>query len=260
MRYRAVISYFGAPYVGWQKQLNGISVQEVLEKALFQVFGKITPTVASGRTDAGVHAEGQVVHFDAVTSIPTDKIPFAVNAELPRDISMLFCEVVDDNFSARFSAKRKTYCYRLYLSQHIRPLLEQTHAHIMQPLDVTAMCAAARIMEGEHDFKCFEATGSARENTVRTLYSVAVECRPLAFSTSNVIADQKKVFDAEVEIFVTGNGFLYNMVRIIAGTLVYVGLGKLTPQDIADILNCGDRTKAGKTLPPEGLSLIKVEY
>ena len=234
MRFRAVVSYFGKNYVGWQRQLNGLSVQEVLEKALSETFGTPTQATASGRTDAGVHAEGQVVHFDADTAIPPEKIPFAVNTLLPRDISMLSCEPAEEDFNARFSAKRKTYRYSLYVSRHRRPMLEETHAHVVVPLDLARMREVADVIEGEHDFKGFEASGSKVKSTVRTVFSV--------------------------RIFVTGNGFLYNMVRIIAGTLVYAGQGKLTAEDVGKVLETGDRTLAGKTLPPEGLTLVSVEY
>lgn len=257
MRYRAVISYYGANYVGWQRQLNGFSVQEVLEKALEKTFGAPTSATASGRTDAGVHALGQVVHFDADTSIPTDKIPFAVNTHLPDDVSMLSCEIAPENFNARFSAKRKTYCYKIYVSKHRLPVLELDHEHITYPLDLDKIEQAAKIIEGTHDFKCFEASGSVVKNTVRTVYSVDVAIRH--FDNAAVRADGK-FFDGELSISVTGNGFLYNMVRIIAGTLVYVGIGKLTPQDVSRILETGDRKAAGKTLGAKGLTLMSVQY
>ncbi len=257
MRYRAVISYYGANYVGWQRQLNGLSVQEVLEKALEKTFGAPTSATASGRTDAGVHALGQVVHFDADTSIPIDKIPFAVNTHLPDDVSMLSCEIAPENFNARFSAKRKTYCYKIYVSKHRLPVLELDHEHITYPLDLDKIEQAAKIIEGTHDFKCFEASGSVVKNTVRTVYSVDVATRH--FDNATVRADGK-FFDGELSISVTGNGFLYNMVRIIAGTLVYVGIGKLTPQDVSRILETGDRKAAGKTLGAKGLTLMSVQY
>lgn len=257
MRYRAVISYYGANYVGWQRQLNGLSVQEVLEKALEKTFGAPTSATASGRTDAGVHALGQVVHFDADTSIPTDKIPFAVNTHLPDDVSMLSCEIAPENFNARFSAKRKTYCYKIYVSKHRLPVLELDHEHITYPLDLDKIGQAAKIIEGTHDFKCFEASGSVVKNTVRTVYSVDVATRH--FDNATLRADGK-FFDGELSISVTGNGFLYNMVRIIAGTLVYVGIGKLTPQDVSRILETGDRKAAGKTLGAKGLTLMSVQY
>ncbi len=262
MRYRAVISYFGARYVGWQRQLNGLSVQEVFEKALEKTFGTKTAATASGRTDAGVHAEGQVVHFDADTSIPVDKIPFAVNTHLPDDVSMLSCEVVSDDFNARFNAKRKTYCYKTYISKHRRPMLEPTHEHIIVPVDLDKIKEACKIIEGTHDFKCFEASGSIIKNTVRTIYSIEVETAPLQTYSSEDSATEKDglLTNSVMNVYVTGNGFLYNMVRIIAGTLLYVGIGKLTPDDVRTILESGDRKLAGKTLSAKGLHLIQVIY
>lgn len=267
MRYRAVISYFGKAYVGWQRQLNGLSVQEVLEKALSKAFGTPTCATASGRTDAGVHAEGQVVHFDAQTSIPTDKIPFAVNTNLPDDISMLYCEQTDESFNARFSAKRKTYCYKLYVSRHQRPMLEPTHEHVAVPVDVSKMRQAASYIEGTHDFKCFEASGSVIKNTVRTVYNVNIAVNPLTRVSAISLAESEsaelcadKTMDVEICISVTGNGFLYNMVRIIAGTLLYVGIGKLESTDVEKIIESKDRRDAGKTLSAKGLHLISVQY
>lgn len=261
MRYRAVISYFGARYVGWQRQLNGLSVQEVLEKALEKTFGAKTSATASGRTDAGVHAEGQVVHFDADTSIPVDKIPFAVNTHLPDDVSMLSCEVAPDDFNARFNAKHKTYCYKIYLAKHRRPMLEPTHEHVTVPVDIGKIREACKIIEGTHDFKCFEASGSVIKNTVRTVYSIDVSVQDLPCSEKREERIQGgAIFDCELCISVTGNGFLYNMVRIIAGTLLYVGIGKLTPDDVRSILDGGDRKRAGKTLSAKGLHLVSVAY
>ena len=254
MRYRAVISYDGTDYVGWQRQLNGISVQEKMEIALTKIFGTPTQCTASGRTDSGVHADGQVIHFDAETSIPVDKIPYAVNTELPDDISMLYCEVVDDDFNARFSAKRKTYKYSLYSSPHRLPTLNRNHTHIISPLNIEDMKKGAEYIVGEHDFKCFEASGSVVKSTVRTIYSLDIKTTEIESVKGGAFAPVK------VEITVTGNGFLYNMVRIIAGTLVYVGMGKLTPEEVEGIILSKDRTKAGKTLPPEGLTLVSVEY
>ncbi len=270
MRYRAVISYFGEGYVGWQRQKNGLSVQEVLEDALSKIFGTPTQATASGRTDAGVHAEGQVVHFDAQTSIPTDKIPYAVNTCLPDDVSMLYCEQTEDSFNARFSAKRKTYCYKMYVSPHRRPTLEKNHEHIMVPLDIHKMIDASKSIEGTHDFKCFEASGSVVKTTVRTVYSIKIDVKPLD-EVKSLSADKNgnlngqncqngKQGNVEICISVTGNGFLYNMVRIIAGTLVYVGEGKLTKEDVESMLEKGDRKLAGKTMGAKGLHLMSVEY
>lgn len=270
MRYIAVISYFGANYVGWQRQINGLSVQEVLEKALSKALGQNVQATASGRTDAGVHALAQVIHFDAETSVPTEKIPFAVNTYLSNDVSVLSCEVAPEGFHARFQAKRKTYCYKLYLSRHRRPVLEQTHEHIAVPLDYSAMRDVADLIVGEHDFKCFEATGSIIKNTVRTVYSADIFVLPLecvhgvcannANCPDEIAPKDGKLYDCIIEISVTGNGFLYNMVRIIAGTLVYAGMGKLSAADARRAIALGDRTLAGKTLPAKGLHLVKVVY
>lgn len=243
MRYAAVVEYKGTNYCGWQRQENGLAVQEVLEKAFSDLFGAPTAVTASGRTDAGVHALGQVVHFDAQTSIPTDKIPFAVNTTLPEDVRVTSCVVAPDDFNARFDAKRKTYAYHVYFSRHLHPLKSDYATQITTPLDLSAMRRAAEYVVGEHDFACFEATGSVVKSTVRTIYELRL--------------DEE---NGEIVIRVTGNGFLYNMVRILAGTLVYVGVGKLSPEDVRDILLSGDRTRAGVTLPAAGLCLERVEY
>ncbi|HKL94718.1 MAG TPA: tRNA pseudouridine(38-40) synthase TruA, partial [Clostridia bacterium] len=228
-RYKLVIEYDGADYVGWQKQLNGLSVQECLESALAELFSTPVQTTASGRTDSGVHAKGQVVHFDVTTSIPTDKIPYALNTILPRNISALSCETVSDNFNARFDAKRKTYCYKLYSSSHRHPTLDRDHAHTVLPLDVEKMREGAKHIIGEHDFKCFEAAGAVVKITVRTIYSL------------EIIENKDKDDTQEIEIYVCGNGFLYNMVRIIAGTLVYIGLEKIQANELPKIIESRDR-------------------
>ncbi len=242
-RYKITVSYLGTNYCGWQTQKNGESVQAVLERAFSELFGADTAVTGSGRTDAGVHAIGQVAHFDAETSIPANKIPFAVNTTLPEDIRVTACEIVDDKFHARFCAKEKTYVYRLYIAPHSNPLKSATAAHIPVRLDIDAMQRAARQIEGTHDFKCFEAAGSTVKNTVRTVKEVKIE-----------------VNGEDIAVYVTGNGFLYNMVRIIVGTLVDVGKGKIAADDVADIITSGDRTRAGKTLPAQGLCLVSVIY
>ena len=218
-RYKITVSYLGTNYCGWQTQKNGTSVQSVLENAFSKLFGAKTAVTGSGRTDAGVHALGQVAHFDAETSIPAE------------------------NFHARFQAKEKTYVYKLYLSPHLNPLKNATAENICVPLDFAEMEKAARFIEGTHDFRCFEASGSSVKDTVRTVEKV------------EIIKNGE-----DVEIRVTGNGFLYNMVRIIAGTLVDVGKGKIAANDVEDIIKSGDRVRAGKTLPAKGLTLYSVKY
>lgn len=242
-RYKITVSYLGTNYCGWQTQKNGTSVQSVLENAFSKLFGAKTAVTGSGRTDAGVHALGQVAHFDAETSIPAEKIPFAINTMLPEDVRVLSCEEVLPDFHARFQAKEKTYVYKLYLSPHLNPLKNATAENVCVPLDFEKMEKAARFIEGTHDFRCFEASGSFVKDTVRTVEKV------------EIIKNGE-----DVEIRVTGNGFLYNMVRIIAGTLVDVGKGKIAANDVEDIIKSGDRVRAGKTLPAKGLTLYSVKY
>lgn len=242
------IQYDGTAFSGWQRQKELRTVQKCLEEALSALFGKPVRAVASGRTDAGVHAAAQAVHFDADTKIPAEKIPFALNTVLPPDLSALSCKIVDDGFNARFSAKRKTYCYKLYYSPHRKPLLDRDHTHTVLLPNLNKMREAADNIIGTHDFCCFLASGSKVKDTVRTIYSLDV---------------RRQMSDdggAEFEIYVCGNGFLYNMVRIIAGTLLYVGIGKLSPDDVLEIIKLRDRKRAGKTLPPNGLTLVNVEY
>lgn len=243
MRYKIVVEYLGTNFCGWQNQKNGLSVQEALEKALSELLKTPITVFGSGRTDAGVHALGQTAHFDAATSIPAEKIPFAVNILLPETVKVKSCEVAEDGFHARFDAKKKTYIYKIYISPHSSPLRLAYAEQIPVELDIEAMRKAALYLEGTHDFKAFSSTGSRTKDNIRTVYGVEI----------TRIAD-------EMEIEVTGNGFLYNMVRIIAGTLVDVGKGKIPFDAIPGILLNGDRASAGKTLPPYGLYLKSVEY
>lgn len=173
-RYKITVSYLGTNYCGWQTQKNGTSVQSVLENAFSKLFGAKTAVTGSGRTDAGVHALGQVAHFDAETSIPAEKIPFAINTMLPEDVRVLSCEEVSPDFHARFQAKEKTYVYKLYLSPHLNPLKNATAENVCVPLDFEKMGKAARFIEGTHDFRCFEASGSSVKDTVRTVEKVEI--------------------------------------------------------------------------------------
>ena len=242
-RYKITVSYLGTNYCGWQTQKNGTSVQSVLENAFSKLFGAKTAVTGSGRTDAGVHALGQVAHFDAETSIPAEKIPFAINTMLPEDVRVLSCEEVSPDFHARFQAKEKTYVYKLYLSPHLNPLKNATAENICVPLDFAEMEKAARFIEGTHDFRCFEASGSSVKDTVRTVEKV------------EIIKNGE-----DVEIRVTGNGFLYNMVRILTGTLVAAGTGAMTTADVMQVLEQKDRKLAGPTAPAQGLFLQQVKY
>lgn len=243
MRIKLKIEYDGTGYCGWQIQPNGVSVQEVITAAIKKITGEDVKLIGSGRTDAGVHAAGQVAHFDTWSSVPPEKFAYALNAVLPEDIKIISAEQTDDDFNARFSAKRKTYEYHMYVSEFSHPLKSRYAVWINYRLDIEKMNSAAKLFEGEHDFKCFLAANSSVKDTVRTIYNAKVE----------------KLGD-EIVFSVTGNGFLYNMVRIMAGTLVAVGSGKLTENDIKQILANGERQSAGKTMPAQGLLLKSVEY
>ena len=242
MRYKAVVTYDGTSYSGWQVQCGQVSVQEKIEEALGKLFGCKTSIVGSGRTDAGVHAEGQVFSFESDTSIPQIRLYKAINAYLPEDIRVISCEIAPADFNARYSAKKKTYCYRLYCSEVENPLKDRYSVKIF-PVDIDKMKEAGKLLIGEHDFKAFCSTGSSVKSTVRKIYSLSI----------------KKVKE-DITITVCGNGFLYNMVRIIVGTLVAVGEGRLPLENVKKALENGDRTLLGKTLPPKGLTLKKVYY
>ena len=243
MRAFFVLEYDGTNYAGWQRQKNGVSVQQIVEEALQTALSSPVKVTASGRTDAGVHALGQVAHLDYDGSIPPEKLCFALNALLPEDISVKQSGRAEDDFHARYSAKKKTYTYTFIESNVRRPLAERYAARVYGALDDKAMHRAAQLFVGEHDFRAFCSTGSSVKTTTRTVYEASVERS-----------------GDKVTFTVTGNGFLYNMVRIMAGTLLAVGEGKKTEQEITAALLTGERKRAGKTLPAAGLTLKSVEY
>ena len=243
MRIKLTVSYDGTNYCGWQKQKNGISVQETVENAVFAAVGEKVSVIGSGRTDAGVHAKGQVAAFDLAANIPPEKVCKALNTVLPPDVKIIKSELAENNFHPVRSAKRKTYVYSLYKSDVILPLKERYAVMINGKLNVNLMRKAAGVLIGEHDFKSFSSTGGGVKTSVRTLYSLEI-----------------KETDDEIKFYVCGNGFLYNMVRIIVGTLVKVGEGKLTETDLKNMLAGGGRKIGGVTYPAKGLCLEKVEY
>ena len=245
MQVLLTLSYDGTTYAGWQRQNNAVAIQQKLEEALSDLFCTPIITRAASRTDAGVHALGQCATFfmDGLP-IPIKKLPQVINGHLPSDISITNAEVVTDDFNPRFDAKYKTYTYNIYNAKVPNPLLARYSAFVPRILDTQIMNKAAALLVGYHDFAAFMATGSNTKTTTRQIYSCAVSKQPSGL----------------VSITVTGNGFLYNMVRIIAGTLTYAGLGKLPYNAIPEIIQSLDRRKAGKTMPPQGLTLIKVGY
>lgn len=247
MRYALLIAYDGTNYGGWQIQKNAVTVQEILQKAIKETLGFAVSVTASGRTDSGVHAAAQVCHFDAETSIPPERMADAINFRLPDDICVLKSVAAPENFDATSSAKKKTYCYRVYLSPRRSPLKDRYSVQIKYPVDLEKLEKAAKLFEGEHDFKAYCAAGSQVKTTVRRIYSVKVQ----TFESRG---------SADVVISVTGNGFLYNMVRTLAGTMLYYAAGRLSEEDIISSLKECDRNSVGKTMPAKGLTLEQVDY
>lgn len=238
------VSYDGTDFCGYQVQPEKRTVQGVLDEALYSLTGERVKTTASGRTDSGVHALAQKVNFKTNSVIPPEKFAAALNSILPPDVKVLDSKAVADDFNARYSAKRKTYVYSVYFSKYDEPLKRRYAVKIpYNDLDISAMKTAAEVLKGTHDFKCFLSSGSSVKDTVRTLYSVK-------------IVKKKNGLDFSF----TGNGFLYNMVRIMVGTLIGVGLGQKTVDDVNAALKSGERNKVGKTMPANGLTLYSVKY
>lgn len=243
---KLTVAYDGSKYFGFQEQrgCNLPTIQEKLEDCLEVLTNHKIKVIGAGRTDSGVHAVGQVVNFNAMDwPIPIHKIPLAMNGRLPADIVVTSAQRVTDEFHARFSAISKTYKYQIYNARIPDPFLQRYTYFVPQPLNVQAMSLGGKFLVGEHDFNAFRAKGTSVKSTVRTIYGVQVQQK------GNLI-----------EILVTGNGFLYNMVRIIVGTLLKIGYEKQKPEYICDILASKDRTWAGSTVPPQGLFLISVDY
>ncbi|MDE6597047.1 MAG: tRNA pseudouridine(38-40) synthase TruA [Clostridia bacterium] len=247
MRYALLISYDGTNYGGWQIQKNAVTVQQKLTEALTEALGCKVSVTASGRTDSGVHAAAQVCHFDAQTTIPPERLADALNPLLPEDISVLRSAAAPEGFDATSSAKKKTYCYRVYLSPRRNPLKDRYSVWVNYQIDLDKLKKVARLFEGEHDFKAYCAAGSQVKTTVRKIYSVEVK------------TDESRL-SQDIEIYVTGNGFLYNMVRTLAGTILYYAAGRISGDDILRSLNECDREAVGKTMPAHGLTLENVDY
>ncbi len=248
MRYVMKIAYDGTDYAGWQRQKNALSVQEVLEGSIERALGIAVRVVASGRTDAGVHAVGQVCHFDSdALTIPPERLPDCLNCFLPRDIRLIDGWGADENFDSNRSAKRKTYCYSLYVSKRDMPMKERFAVRVEDAPDLETLQRVAHWFEGEHDFKAFCASGSAVKTTVRTVYEVKVE-------------EGESFGSRDIKIYVTGNGFLYNMVRTITGELLDLAMGKRTKESLLRAFETGERGLLGKTMPAKGLLLLNVNY
>jgi tRNA pseudouridine38-40 synthase len=240
---KMTIEYDGTNYCGWQTQKNAISVCDVIKDTIKELTGEEVKLIGCSRTDSGVHAYGQVANFKTESKIPPEKFAASLNAILPDDIAILESKEASPKFHSQFSAQSKHYKYVVYNSKVRSPILRDRAYFMSWGLKITKMKEAAEFFVGEHDFHAFCSAASTAKSHVRTIYDVSVNKK------GNII-----------EIDVHGNGFLYNMVRIIAGTIVDVGRGKIAVEDIKGIIEAGDRKKAGLTAPPQGLYLMKIVY
>lgn len=240
---KLTIEYDGKEFNGWQKQPNKLNIQGTIEKVLEEITGEEVELNASGRTDAGVHALGQVANFKTNSKLPIEKFAIALNSKLKKSIVIRKAEEVEESFHSRYNCKKKTYRYIINNSEFGTAIYRNLEYIVPQKLDIEAMKKAIKFFEGEHDFKAFKSSGTSSKSSVRTIYKAII-----------------KEENEKIIIELTGNGFLYNMVRIISGTIVDVGLGKIKAEEIPQIIEEGNRQKAGKTLPPQGLYLVSVEY
>lgn len=242
---KLVMEYNGAGFYGWQKQSGtGLrTVQGVLETALKQLTGEERASVGAGRTDAGVHALGQVANFAAGSGIPVERWSQALNAVLPKDVSVVSAEAADPSFHARYSAIAKEYCYLIWNRPQRSAIWDCCSGHVGRPLDVGRMTEGAACYAGNHDFRAFSANGGNDISTVRQVFA------------SSIFAH-----DEWIGFRVAANGFLYRMVRMMAGMLVEIGLGKSDPSRIRELLATGEHGQAGQVLPPQGLFLVRVAY
>lgn len=237
------VEYDGTNYAGWQRQTNGLAVQQVLEEALERATCERITVTGASRTDAGVHALGQAVHFDTESRIPPEKYPFVLNTMLPRDVRVHTGREVPDGFHARFMTCGKRYTYRIVNSRHASAIRRNTHMHVPLPLDLAPMQQAAQTLLGQHDFAAFQAAGGTAKTTIRTITR----------------AELVRAGD-EITLTVEGDAFLYNMVRIIAGTLIEIGHHRRGEDAFTRAIASGNRLDLGVTAPPNGLELTRVDY
>ncbi|MCX5641673.1 MAG: tRNA pseudouridine(38-40) synthase TruA [Candidatus Omnitrophica bacterium] len=248
--FKLVVSYRGTDFCGWQKQNNGNSLQEIVEEALGRILCEPTGVIASGRTDAGVHSLGQVVAFKTSVNRSAQDIRQGLNGVLPDSVRVLSAQKASDDFHPQFQAKKKAYRYLVQNTSAPNPLISPYAYFFPKKLNLTKMRQAAAYLVGRYDFTAFQASGRKVNDPVRTVYSLTVK------------EESADLFQAAglVGITIVGSGFLYKMVRNIAGTLLEVGRGKIKPEAVREILESGDRRKAGKTMPARGLTLLWVEY
>jgi tRNA pseudouridine38-40 synthase len=252
---KLTLAYDGTAYVGWQHQARGTSVQQLVEAALAEVEGRPVRVHGSGRTDAGVHALGQVASCEIWHTIAAADLARALNAKLPPEVRVLAVEDAWRGFHARFDAREKTYEYRLRVSRVSTPFLGRFAWQLRPPIDVAAMRAALPAIRGRHDFGAFRAAGSRAGSSVRTIREAEVEAG--AWPDDGLEIDPGA---QRVAVRLTADGFLRHMVRNLVGTLVEVGQGRRAPGDVLTVLQSGDRARAGATAPPQGLFLVAVRY
>lgn len=243
MNYKLNISYDGTAYHGWQKQNNAVAVCDVLEQAIEKIFKQKIEVTGCSRTDAGVHAINYICNFKSDLIIPLDKLPLAINTKLPGDIRVKTAEEADVDFNSRFSAHSKTYVYKTCCSKILNPFLRNYTYHFPYDVNMEKIQKATRYFEGNYDFAGFMTQGSSQNTTVRTVNFL-----------------RAKSYDDIIEFEINANAYLYNMVRIISGTLLYVGIGRIDADDIPDIIKSCDRRRAGITAEPQGLYLKEILY
>jgi tRNA pseudouridine38-40 synthase len=250
--FRIVLAYDGTDFVGWQRQASGVSIQGLIEDALSELDGRPVAVAGAGRTDAGVHALGQVAGFSLERSIEPNAVLRALNARLPDAVRVLSAGAVDASFHPRFSAREKRYEYRIWNAPVADPFERRYAWHIHDPIDVDAMHAAAAMFEGRHDFAAFQSAGSAATTTVRTIFKSTLSAAGVDVRGG----ESGRLITYEI----SGDGFLRHMVRAIVGTLVEVGRGRRRPEWIGEVIASADRGAAGPTAPPDGLFLVGVSY
>lgn len=263
-RIMLTVAYDGTDYCGWQIQPDVPTIEAVLNAELSRLLGEEIKVIGASRTDAGVHAEGAVCVFDTTSQIPGEKFSYALNQSLPDDIVIRKSEEVAIDFHPRKRNCRKTYRYSIWHDEFPMPTISRYTHFIHYPIDIEAMRKAAMYFVGEHDFAGFCSAAADVETTVRTIFNVEIRIggSPESATVNGCQKESSPMtsFLGRIDIYVTGNGFLYNMVRIIAGTLIEVGCGKIDPADIPGIIASCDRSRAGNTAPAKGLTLIGYEF
>ncbi|WP_026834496.1 tRNA pseudouridine(38-40) synthase TruA [Eubacterium xylanophilum] len=250
MRVKLVIAYDGTNYHGWQIQNNGETIQGKIVEAIKSVTGQLVEVIGASRTDAGVHAYGNVAIFDIESRIPAEKFAGALNSYLPDDIRIVESSLVTDDFNPRFVKGVKTYEYRIFNAPYDLPTITGHSQYVRYDMDTELMRKAATEFVGEHDFSAFCSAGSQVKSKVRNVRSVEILSEKVDYARDAKL----------IRIRVTGDGFLYNMVRIMAGTLVEIGCGRRSIGDLREALKTGERTKAGRTAPAKGLTLMEIKY